>query len=394
MNVHLPDDVRRRSAALVTDLEKAGALRSESWARIFATVPRHVFVPRWYEQQTTEAGITAWRLRDDSDREAWLTAVYSDRTLVTSLDPATAEQIDAHTWTGIPTSSNTMPRLVAGLLEELDLRDGHRVWDIGTGTGYLTALLCARLGSRHVHSSDITPDLVDAARDRLAGLGHTPHLTTADARLGHPGTTTFDRILATCSVQAIPTTWLQQTRPGGAVLTDLDLGIEGGLVRLTVDEHGNAAGRFTPTTGRFMAARGDAHTYPRKPRLSYAPVTATRPTTVTAADIRANYPLRLLLAFHLPYSTVVYHSADDGTLSFQLQQRDGTWARAPITGDHPHTVTYGGTRNLWTTVEAAWRWWTEHDRPTQDQFGYACEPNGRHYAWHIPDGRRWDLKNG
>ncbi|MFH8344996.1 methyltransferase domain-containing protein [Streptomyces sp. NPDC018045] len=391
MNAHLPDDVRRRLAALVIDLEKAGALRSEFWAQIFATVPRHAFVPRWYEQQATEAGVTAWRLRDDSDRDAWLTAVYSDRTLVTALDPATAEQIDDRTWTGLPTSSSTAPHITAGMLEELDVHDGHRVWDVGTGTGYLTALLCARLGSRRVHSSDITPELVDAARNRLADLGYTPELTAADARLGHPGTTKFDRILATCSVQTIPTAWVQQTRRGGAILTDLDLGIEGGLVRVTVDGD-YAGGGFTKTTGRFMAARADAHTYLRKPRAPYAPEAATRPTTVTAADVRNNYPFRLLLAFHLPYSTLVYHSADDGTLSLQLQQHDGTWARAPITGDHPHTVTYGGTHNLWTTVEAAWQWWNDHNRPTQDQFGYAREPNGQHYAWHIPDGRRWNLK--
>ncbi|MFH8403718.1 methyltransferase domain-containing protein [Streptomyces sp. NPDC018019] len=387
----ISDDVRRRMAALVIDLEKAGALRSASWAQVFATVPRHVFVPRWYEQQTTEQGITAWRLHDSSDRDAWLTAAYSDRTLVTALDPATAEQIDARTWTGIPTSSTTAPHITAGMLEELDLRDGHHVWDVGTGTGYLTALLCARLGSRRVHSSDIDPALVETARDRLAGLGYTPHLTTADARLGHPGSVTFDRILATCSVQTIPTAWLQQTRPGGAILTDLDLGIEGGLVRLTVDGD-HAAGRFTATTGRFMAARGDAHTYPRKNRPPYAPETAIRPTTVTAADIRDHYPFRLLLAFHLPHSALVYHSADDGTLSLQLQQQDGTWARAPITADHPHTVTYGGTHNLWTHVETAWQWWNDHDQPTQDQFGYACDPNRQHYAWHIPTGHRWDLK--
>lgn len=245
----------------------------------------------------------AGRLRQG--RDAWFSAAYSDRTLVTALDPATAEPVGDRTWTGLPTSSGTAPHLVAGMLEELDVRDGHRVWDIGTGTGYLTALLCTRLGSRLVHSSDIAPALSEAARTRLASLGLTPHLSVHDARYAHsehpgrPGRPGFDRVIATCSVRSIPDAWLRRTRTGGAVLTDLDLGIEGGLVRVTVDGR-HAAGRFTRTTARFMAARGDAHTYFRERRPPYAPEAATRPTTVTAADLRTHYPFRLLLAFHLP----------------------------------------------------------------------------------------------
>ncbi len=141
------------------------------------------------------------------------------------------------------------------MLEELDVQDGHRVWDVGTGTGYLTALLCTRLGSRLVHSSDIAPALSEAARTRLASLGHTPHLTVHDARdpwdageageagdaawdtretrnarndhtdhsahldhtepPDHPGTAVFDRVIATCSVRSVPAAWLRRRAPAG-----------------------------------------------------------------------------------------------------------------------------------------------------------------------------------
>ncbi|WP_307826671.1 methyltransferase domain-containing protein [Streptomyces pactum] len=384
-------NARPRLAALVEELRDTGALRTPEWVTAFAAVPRHLFVPQWYSQETNEQGLAVWRRRDaDDDRGAWLDAVYSDQTLVTALDPATAEQVDDDAWTGLPTSSNTMPSVIAGMLEDLSVRDGDQVWDVGTGTGYLTALLCTRLGSRHVYSTDVVPDLVETARRRLAQLGHEPHLAAGDARDGYPGDASFDRVIATCSVPAVPPAWVEQTRPGGLILTDIALGIEGGVVRLTIDADRSGSGRFTAGGGRFMAARGDAHTYPAANRPAQAPATHTRPTTVTAADIRAHYPFRLLLAFHLPTVELVYHLDDDtGAMAIQLQHPDGSWARAPLSG--PQTVTVGGSPELWHRVEDAWNWWNLEGRPDHTQFGYRREADGSAHVWHIPTGRAWPL---
>lgn len=67
-----------------------------------------------------------------------------------------------------------MHSLMARMLEALDVRDGDRVLEIGTGTGYNAALLCHRVGSHNVVSIDIDPALIAAARSRLASLGHHP----------------------------------------------------------------------------------------------------------------------------------------------------------------------------------------------------------------------------
>jgi protein-L-isoaspartate O-methyltransferase len=73
------------------------------------------------------------------------------------------------------TSSSTLPSLVLEMLEELDVAEGHRVLEIGTGSGYNAALLCQRLGSELVTSVDIDPELVDLARERLAANGVAVH---------------------------------------------------------------------------------------------------------------------------------------------------------------------------------------------------------------------------
>ncbi|MFD7013757.1 methyltransferase domain-containing protein [Streptomyces sp. NPDC059928] len=383
------DLARPHLVGLVGELRDTGAIRTARWADAFATVPRHVFVPRWYEQETNDEGITVWRVQSTAHADQ-LPRVYRDVTLVTTLDPDTEEQVDTGAWTGIPTSSSTMPSLMANMLEDLNIEDGHRVLEVGTGTGYNTALLCARLGEDLVYSIDVDSTLVQVAQLRLAELAYMPNLSAGDGQDGYPGATSFDRIVATCSVPRIPPAWIEQTRPDGIVLADINLGIEGGLVRLAVDADQRAFGHFTASGGRFMPARSNADTYPRRSRAPYAPETSTRLSTVTAADIRGNYPLRLLLALELPGTELVYHSDDaTGALSLQLQRPDGSWARTPMAGEA--IVTHGGDPDLWQAVEQAWRWWTQQGRPAQDRFGYAREPEGAVRIWHAPTGRRWNL---
>ncbi len=157
------------------------------------------------------------------------------------------------------------------------------------------------------------------------------------------------------------------------------------------DGEGRARGAFTATTGRFMAARTDARVYPAPQHAAAAPESGSLPVTVTASDIRTYYPFRLLLAFHLPETRLVYHLDDASVMSLQLQHTDGSWARAPLTGDATGVVTYGGAPDLWQRVEAAWQWWNDKRRPAQDQFGFVREPDGRASVWHIPDGRRWEV---
>ncbi|WP_316723447.1 hypothetical protein [Streptomyces sp. 11x1] len=88
-------------------------VRPESrWHAAVANVPRHQFVPRWWE---ADGGV--WMLRDgSSDLETWLDAAYADKTLVTRVGPCHADIAAAEgvgiVSDGTPTSSSTLPSLV------------------------------------------------------------------------------------------------------------------------------------------------------------------------------------------------------------------------------------------------------------------------------------------
>ena len=113
----------------------------------------------------------------------------------------------------------SQPYMVALMTERLDVQPNHKVLEIGTGSGYQSAILAKLAGQ--VYSVERVKPLLDAAFDRLHDLGiRNVHFKYGDGTLGWPEQAPFDRILIAAGAPAVPTELLktQLTDGGIAVL--------------------------------------------------------------------------------------------------------------------------------------------------------------------------------
>ena len=132
----------------------------------------------------------------------------------------TAYQALAYTDTEIPLGhgqSMVAPRIDARLLHDVNLTPSDKVLEIGSGSGYLTALLADR--SQHVVSLEMNPQLHAIARENLqrAGIAHVD-LRLADGSTGAADAGPFDAIVLGGSVHEVPQALLQQLKVGGRLI--------------------------------------------------------------------------------------------------------------------------------------------------------------------------------
>ena len=266
------DDGSALRQALVDKLREAGCVRSPRVEAAFREVPRHLFLP------------------GDS-----LATAYSDEAIITKKDR-----------NGVPISSSSQPAIMAIMLEQLELKPGERVLEVGAGTGYNAALMAHIVGDAGlVVTVDIDQDLVASARRHLsAARFERVRVVCGDGAFGHSDGAPYDRIILTVGAWDIAPAWRDQLKPDGRLL--LPLGLKGPQVSVAfekVDGHLKSVsvkgcgfmllrGAFAPpVSGAPLGGRSDIRLYVEGDRtvnseLAYDWLTGPskdKPTTVAAA---------------------------------------------------------------------------------------------------------------
>ncbi|GAB2831912.1 hypothetical protein GCM10022221_33510 [Actinocorallia aurea] len=244
---------------LVDALRRHGMVRSEPVERALRAVPRHLFVP----------GVP-------------LARAYGHEAVVTYRDES-----------GAALSSLSEPGLVAAMLEQLDVQPGHRVLEIGTGTGYNAALLRHLVApGGHVTSVDILPGAVAVARRGLARAGYPDgpgtrlETVVADGLRGHPAGAPYDRVIVTGGAWDLPPAWAEQLAPDGLLVVPLRLRGVTRSVAFTRRE-GVWTGTGPVLSCGFVPLRGEGEVAEHQVALGEPPVLRLRADEDRALDPQA-----------------------------------------------------------------------------------------------------------
>jgi protein-L-isoaspartate(D-aspartate) O-methyltransferase len=108
------------------------------------------------------------------------------------------------------------PFTVATQTQLLKITPGMKVLEIGTGSGFQTAVLC-EMGAK-VFSIERQKLLHDNSKTLLGKMGYKPHLVYGDGYKGLPSFAPFDRVIITCAVPLVPEELMLQLKPGGLLV--------------------------------------------------------------------------------------------------------------------------------------------------------------------------------
>lgn len=184
----MPDAAGQPRAGALSQRLRAQGIRDARVLAAFDRVPRRAFVPP--------------ELRDEAE---------DDRALDIGLGQTISQ-----------------PFIVAAMTQALELRGDERVLEVGTGSGYQTALLAELLPAPAVvRSIEVRPELLQRARQTLARLGYTNvELRLGDGRLGWPEAAPFAGILVAAAPARVPEALFAQLAPGGRLVIPVGEDVE------------------------------------------------------------------------------------------------------------------------------------------------------------------------
>ncbi|MFI0219800.1 methyltransferase [Streptomyces lydicus] len=373
-----PVDVAAARTAMVTRLESEGVLGAGPVRDALLVLPREALMPQAYVRRNgREERPGRWDLLDwaePQDRPELLGILYGGASVLVQHDGErlVGRALEPRSGASI-TSASTLMSLTSALLEELDLRPGQRVLDVGTGPGVTAAVACQVCGDQRVVSLDRDRHLVEAATARLGDLGFRPEVMWGSGEQGVPGRE-FDRILLSYSVDHVPSALVEQLAPGGRLLAHVTTTSPSwpglAIVERTADGDLQAelrAVEFAHQAGRDLERIWLTEEF--RQRIAAEPGTWTQ-RSMLAPPADGDRGL-WLAADHLLGGLVRDFGAEHLVIG---SPGCGSWLRVEPVGDRRWNVTVQGPLDIWKEIQDLAVRWRSAGSP--EHYGLVFAPDG------------------
>ncbi|WP_063795877.1 methyltransferase domain-containing protein [Streptacidiphilus griseoplanus] len=348
---------------MVARLEQSGVLHPGRVRDALLALPREVLMPQAYVRRGVPGEVPPrWDLLDwavPQEREELLGVVYGESSVLIQHD---GERILGRTAGsrsgGVMTSMSTVMSLTAALLQQLDLRPGHRVLDVGTGAGVTAAVACHACGDSGMVTLDRDSHVADAARARLADLGYRPTVVQGDGEHGWPDAGPYDRIFVSYAAPRVPQALVDQLATGGRLLMHLTTASPSwpGLAVISRGPDGRVEGELRAVEFAHRAGHGVARIFLDRDFRGRIAAGADARTRTSQVAPPGDTERGLWLAVdHLRGGLVRDFTADALVIGAPVC---GSWLRVTPDGHRRWTVTASGRRDIWTEIQdvaARWR---------------------------------------
>ncbi|MFJ3877155.1 protein-L-isoaspartate O-methyltransferase [Streptomyces sp. NPDC090077] len=388
--------------AMVARLEESGALAPGPVREALLALPRQILMPQAYVRRSASDELPpCWDLLDVSrpaDREELLERLHSGDSVAIQHDgEPILGRVPGPRRGGVMTAMSSTMSLTAGLLQQLDLRPGQRVLDVGSGAGVTASVACFVCGEAGVVTLDIDPHVTAAARERLSALGYRPAMVTGDGTTGWAAAGPYDRIFVSFAVRHVPQALVEQLAPCGRALMTLgtsspswpglavirrrqDGSIEAELRAVEFGHRAGAGFDRLFLSASFRAAITTADGWTQRSMLAPPPDTARG----------------LWLALdHLHPGLVRDFGAEDLTIGAPECR---SWMRVRAAGHCRWDVTASGPRDIWAEIRDVAGRWRAAGEPAvyrihfdADDTQRASSPNGA-LTWQLSPGKTGDAR--
>ncbi len=204
-------NIRKHLNSLLEEMREQDIEFDDRILSAFESVERHRFTPVLWTMDEESSELVKNKIDPEDPPGELIGEIYQDSPLVIESD---GEDV---------ISTSSQPTVMAFMIDAVSLKEGMKVLEVGSGSGYNAAILSEITGSdENVFTLEIREETASRAQNNLRGNGYSGvTLLEEDGGFGYKDGSPYDAVIVTCSSSTITKNWIEQLKVGGKLCAPL-----------------------------------------------------------------------------------------------------------------------------------------------------------------------------